>query len=240
MISWNPVKDTVRSDDLMLMKGWFFPSLWLFYCWEDTMSSSFISFHLFHLLGKYVLCLFLHEISNFMTITVPDRQTELEGLKFRRCVWQTQRRPFCGLRFDLIRWEMKWHLTGCQIMPSVIFGCISWLHSPCLTWGNHPEVCQKLHWISRPQGNNMDISMEKAMSLNHIWLKRLNRGNLRVLSIASPLYLDCKMTAFCSIGLFSFSCCTMPTFFFILSLTNTEWMSAAKLAGWRVYRVSMY
>lgn len=50
------------------------------------MSSSFISLHLFHLLGKDVLCLFLLEILHFMTIIVPDRQTELEGLKFRRCV----------------------------------------------------------------------------------------------------------------------------------------------------------
>lgn len=154
------------------------------------MSSSFISFHLFHLLGKDVLCLSFYEISNFMTMIVADRQTELEGLKIRHCVRQTQGRPFCGLGFDLIRWEMKWHLTGCQIMPSVILGCISWLHSPCLTWGKHPEVCRKLHWMSRSQ-------LMWIFQWERPWVEATSQtiwsawtGSFRVFSIASPLYLD--------------------------------------------------
>ncbi len=209
----------------MLMKVWFLPSLWLLLLGGHH---EFI-FHLFSSLSSSrQVCALPFPSWNFKCYDNNcARQADWAGgVKIQMlCMWQTQRRPFCGLRFDLIRWEIKWHLTGCQIMPSVIFGCISWLHLPCLTWGNHPEVCQKWHWISRPQGNNMDISMEKAMSLSHIWLKRWNRGNLRVLSIASPLYLDGKMTVFCSNGLFSFSCCTMTTFFD--SFTNQHWMNVS-------------
>ncbi len=86
----------------------------------------------------------------------------------------------------------------------------------------------------------MDISMEKAMSLSHIWLMCWIRGNLRMLSTASPLYLDGKMTAFCSNGLFSFSCYTMTTFlFFHLPTLNECQQQNLQVSGWRVYRVNV-
>lgn len=212
----------------MLMKVWFLPSLWLLLLGGHH---EFI-FHLFSSLSSSrQVCALPFPSWNFKCFDNNcARQADWAGgVKIQMlCMWQTQRRPFCGLRFDLIRWEIKWHLTGCQIMPSVIFGCISWMHSPCLTWGNHPEVCQKWHWISRPQGNNMDISMEKAMSLSlteaperEIWECFL----LHLLSIWMVKWLY-----FVQMGC-SVSHVVQWLLFLILSLTNTEWMSAAKLAG---------
>lgn len=89
---------------------------------------------------------------------------------------------------------------------------------------------------------NTEIPMEKVLILSHIWnwLKYLNRGYLRGISIAS-LDLDGKITQFCKNGLFNFSSlsCETTTFYFIFLLTaqhvhlltNIEWMPAAKLAG---------